>query len=82
MLTRHCCKNRQLHPWPSREFCPASFGQKPGCDTTFKDRGGKLDEKSANVKKRKKIHTIKGSRNIYSTARKAGLVQSNPEAVP
>ena len=85
LLTRHCCNTKQLHSRPSRESCPASFGQKnSGCDTACKDRGGKLDENTVGIRKSTTLqtHTIKGSRNRYTTARIAGLMQSNPEAVP
>lgn len=77
-LTRHCCHTKQ----PPRESWPARFGQKnPGCDTAYIDKGGKPDKNMAGIRKstRLQIHMMKGSRK---GARKAGLVQSSPEAVP
>lgn len=55
-----CLVNQASLPrsWPSRESCPASFGQKnPRCDTACKDRGGKLDKNTAGLWKSTRLQT-------------------------
>lgn len=84
-LIRLCCNIHQQHPWPSKDSCPAYLSQKdPSCATAGKDRGGKLDKNTGDVRKNTRLqtHTLKGSRNGYATAREAGLVQFNPDVVP